>query len=295
MNLMFGLPETTGLDRAAGRSLGRVRVAAAVWWRVCASISASPRRRCRCARTCLVLALAGRWRGAVRGHRRPWWWGFDVGRLFAGFDRSEVEQELATLRDRSREAARRSGSAARAGQRGRQQARRSSGVAAEARAADQELQNENARLQARSSPFCRSCRRREAGRGFRSCASKWSPTAARGSATACCCCPAAPREREFQGPWTGGDVSRTETGAVRVLTLPDEQPATAAPLGIQALPADRGHFSRPAGQVGSVQARVYETAHSRSDAERDAELDTIQGGGRHVRQEKASRRTASTA
>ena len=92
MNLMFGLPETTGLDRRCRSCPGTAPA-----WR--------PPTFARCSRQFSISAprmavrthLAWPWRLAIgrRVRRRVagmWWWGFDFGQLLGGFNRGENEQ-----------------------------------------------------------------------------------------------------------------------------------------------------------------------------------------------------------
>ena len=44
-----------------------------------------------------------------------WWWGFDFGQIFSGFNRKEIEAQLATLEADNAKLARRGGHAAGAG------------------------------------------------------------------------------------------------------------------------------------------------------------------------------------
>ena len=105
MNLMFGLPETTGLDRAAGAAVADA-LALSVWWRR-ARQHFSHRRAADGGALAPAVAVA-------RGRRRRaslaivagmWWWGFDFGQIFGGFNRKEIEAADRGARGRERGAA----------------------------------------------------------------------------------------------------------------------------------------------------------------------------------------------
>ena len=117
MNLMFGLPETTGLEQVAG---GALDAAGPGRWKLMRQRFgiAAPRVEVQ-----TQIPWYWRWAGiavllGVGGRRRSWI--YDAGRRFAGFDRSEVLQELQTVRGELERGARRARAAARDRQRRRQ-------------------------------------------------------------------------------------------------------------------------------------------------------------------------------
>ena len=99
MNLMFGLPETTGLDRGSGRSLARHPLARPVrlgWRRVRHQFS--HQRAAHGGAHAPAVAMARRRpRRAGAMVAGMWWWGFDFGQIFCGFNRKEIEARLVAL------------------------------------------------------------------------------------------------------------------------------------------------------------------------------------------------------
>ena len=62
-----------------------------------ASISPSTRRGCRCARACRGLGAPSSGVGLLAVVAGMWWWGFDFGQIFGGFNRKEIESRIASL------------------------------------------------------------------------------------------------------------------------------------------------------------------------------------------------------
>ncbi len=203
-----------------------------------------------------------------------WWWGFDFGQIFSGFNRKEVETRIAALE--TEVASLRADAAA---LRTRNSQLESEGAMARGAEATltkqaQELQNENAQLK-EELVFLQQLvadTSRQVGLSFqridvereRANAYRYRLLVVRGGK---------PKD-EFDGSVTLQVTLQPEAGAGRpaVLSLPEEQPRTAASLRLKFKYYQRleGTFDVPEGTlVRSVVARAYEAGQATPRATRN--------------------------
>ena len=249
MNLMFGLPETTGLDRAAGAAVGARRVAAA---RLVAprapALFASTRRGWRCARTCRGRGA----RSSVVGARSR------SSAACGGGASTSARSSAASTARRSRRGSPRSkprtrqlrteNAAAPRARRSQLESELAMTSGAQATLSKQALELHDRELAAQGGArLPAEARRRleQAGRARRSSASPSSASATTPGTTACCWCAAAARRTSSRARSRcrrrvqPAAARRRAAAPDRSSTLPDEQPDTArgAEAQIQVLSA----------------------------------------------------------
>ncbi len=235
MNLMFGLPEATGLTALPVLPVGERRVPMPAWWRRLRrhfGISA-PRMAVRTHlswpwRAVVVAALV-----AVIGGM--WWWGFDFGQILGGLNRREIEEKIVSL---EAEAARLRAETARAAAKSaqpRKRARDARGRAVDAVEAGRRPAERELPAQGRARVPAEAGRRLEpAGRAVDPAPRGRAPARRRVPLQPCWWCAAATRRRSSRASSACRSRSRrprpTAAAGRRCCRCPTTSPSVAAPL-----------------------------------------------------------------